>query len=202
MDNIFNIYTDGSCDNIRYPNYGGWAYVILDNNNIIESKSGNESHTTNNRMEMIAIINAISSLPDFSNATIFTDSKYCIGAFSNQYYARANTDLIKQFFDVVESKNLNISFEWVRGHDGNKWNEMVDKMANDEFEKASGCKITDFKRIKYDTAYKREVFKNCKEDVRNKLIAEILIDVASSKTVNDKYIIDKVKEINKLFKLN
>lgn len=202
MDNIFNIYTDGSCDNIRYPNYGGWAYVILENNNIIESKSGNESHTTNNRMEMIAIINAISSLPDFSNATIFTDSKYCIGAFSNQYYARANTDLIKQFFDVVEIKSLNISFEWVRGHDGNKWNEMVDKMANDEFEKASGCKITDFKRIKHDTAYKREVFKNYKEDVRNKLIAEILIDVARSNNVNDKYIIDKVKEINKLFKLN
>lgn len=202
MDNIFNIYTDGSCDNIRYPNYGGWAYVILENNNIIESKSGNESHTTNNRMEMIAIINAISSLPDFSHATIFTDSKYCIGAFSNQYYARANTDLIKQFFDIVESKSLNISFEWVRGHNGNEWNEMVDKMANDEFEKASGCKITDFKRIKYDADYKREVFKNYKEDVRNKLIAEILIDVASSKNVNDKYIIDKVKEINKLFKLN
>lgn len=202
MDNIFNIYTDGSCDNIRYPNYGGWAYVILENNNIIESKSGNESHTTNNRMEMIAIINAISSLPDFSNATIFTDSKYCIGAFSNKYYARANTDLIKQFFDIVESKSLDITFEWVRGHNGNEWNEMVDKMANDEFEKASGCKITDFKRIKYDADYKREVFKNYKEDVRNKLIAEILIDVASSKNVNDKYIIDKVKEINKLFKLN
>ena len=202
MDNIFNIYTDGSCDNIRYPNYGGWAYVILENNNIIESKSGNESHTTNNRMEMIAIINAISSLPDFSNATIFTDSKYCIGAFSNKYYARANTDLIKQFFDIVESKSLDITFEWVRGHNGNEWNEMVDKMANDEFEKASGCKITDFKRIKYDADYKREVFKNYKEDVRNKLIAEILVDVASSKNVNDKYIIDKVKEINKLFKLN
>ena len=202
MDNIFNIYTDGSCDNIRYPNYGGWAYVILENNNIIESKSGNESHTTNNRMEMIAIINAISSLPDFSNATIFTDSKYCIGAFSNKYYARANTDLIKQFFDIVESKSLDITFEWVRGHNGNEWNEMVDKMANDEFEKASGCKITDFKRINYDADYKREVFKNYKEDVRNKLIAEILIDVASSKNVNDKYIIDKVKEINKLFKLN
>ena len=199
---MFNIYTDGSCDNIRYPNYGGWAYVILENNNIIESKSGNESHTTNNRMEMIAIINAISSLPDFSNATIFTDSKYCIGAFSNKYYARANTDLIKQFFDIVESKSLDITFEWVRGHNGNEWNEMVDKMANDEFEKASGCKITDFKRIKYDADYKREVFKNYKEDVRNKLIAEILIDVASSKNVNDKYIIDKVKEINKLFKLN
>lgn len=202
MDNIFNIYTDGSCDNIRYPNYGGWAYVILENNNIIESKSGNESHTTNNRMEMIAIINAISSLPDFSNATIFTDSKYCIGAFSNQYYARANTDLIKQFIEIVESKSLDITFEWVRGHNGDEWNEMVDKMANDEFEKVSGCKITDFKRIKHDADYKREVFKNYKEGVRNKLIAEILIDVASSKNVNDKYIIDKVKEINKLFKLN
>lgn len=202
MDNIFNIYTDGSCDNIRYPNYGGWAYVILENNNIIESKSGNESHTTNNRMEMIAIINAISSLPDFSNATIFTDSKYCIGAFSNQYYARANTDLIKQFIEIVESKSLDITFEWVRGHNGDEWNEMVDKMANDEFEKVSGCKITDFKRIKHDADYKREVFKNYKEDVRNKLIAEILFDVARSNNVNDKYIIDKVKEINKLFKLN
>lgn len=202
MDNMFNIYTDGSCDNIRYPNYGGWAYVILENNNIIESKSGNESHTTNNRMEMIAIINSILALPDFSKATIFTDSKYCIGAFSNKYCARANTDLIKQFIEIVESKSLDITFEWVRGHNGDEWNEMVDKMANDEFEKVSGCKITDFKRIKHDADYKREVFKNYKEDVRNKLIAEILIDVARSNNVNDKYIIDKVIEINKLFKLN
>lgn len=50
------IYTDGSCDNIRYPNYGGWTYLTLENDVIIEEKSGNEVHTTNNRMEMFAYI--------------------------------------------------------------------------------------------------------------------------------------------------
>ena len=150
MNDSFIIYTDGSCDNIRYPNYGGWAYLILEDGEIIENKSGNDIYTTNKRMEMIAIINSISFLPNFSNVNIVTDSKYCIGAFSNQYDAKANKDLIEQFNNIVESKSLDIRFTWVRGHSGDKYNEMVDKMANNEFEKVSGYVITDFKKLKTD----------------------------------------------------
>lgn len=140
------IYTDGSCDNIRYPNYGGWAYLTLENDVIIEEKSGNEVHTTNNRMEMFAIISSLVNLPKFSKVEIITDSKYCIYAFTHEPSPSAkNIDLIGRFCEIVVSKNIDVIFKWVRGHCGDKYNEIVDKMANDEFEKASGEKITDFK---------------------------------------------------------
>lgn len=198
----FKIYTDGSCDNIQYPNYGGWAYLILENDEIIEQRSGWDIHTTNNRMEMIAILESLLELPYGSEVEIITDSQYCIGAFSGAYKAKANTDLIEQFAKNVEQKNLDVAFSWVRGHNGDKYNEIVDKMANDEYEKASGKEITDFNRIKTDKEYKKEVFKNSKTSERNKMIAEVLMSIVND--TNPKgadYIQSKVNEINLIFKM-
>lgn len=198
----FKIYTDGSCDNIQYPNYGGWAYLILENDEIIEQRSGWDIHTTNNRMEMTAILESLLELPCGSEVEIITDSKYCIGAFSIAYKAKANTDLIEQFTKIVEQNDLDVKFTWVRGHNGDKYNKMVDKMANDEYEKASGKEITDFNRIKTDKEYKKEVFKNSKTNERNKRIAEVLMSIVND--TNPKgadYIQSKVNEINLIFKM-
>ena len=96
------IYTDGSCDNIRYPNYGGWAYLILEDDCVIEEKSGNEVHTTNNRMEMFAIISSLVNIPKFSKVEIITDSKYCIYAFTNKPSFYENfKDLIEQCKELL-----------------------------------------------------------------------------------------------------
>lgn len=198
----FTIYTDGSCDNIQYPNYGGWAYLILENGNIIEQKSGNDIHTTNNRMEMVAIIESLVELPKFSEVEIFTDSEYCIGVLSNKYRAKVNLDIIEQFKELVNSKQLNVSFKWIKGHSNDKYNTIVDNLANEEFEKASGNKITDFKRIKTDEAYKKEVFKNSKQNMRNKLLAELIQSIINDTTPKGiDYIQEKVDEINTIFKL-
>lgn len=198
----FTIYTDGSCDNIQYPNYGGWAYLILENGNIIEQRSGNDIHTTNNRMEMVAIIESLVELPKFSEVEIFTDSEYCIGVFSNKYRAKVNLDLIEQFKELVDNKQLDVSFKWVKGHSNDKYNAIVDNLANKEFEKASGNKITDFKRIKTDESYKKEVFKNSKQNMRNKLLAELIQSIINDTTPKGiNYIQQKVDEINMIFKL-
>lgn len=203
-ENKFTIYTDGSCDNLRYPNYGGWSYLILEDGKEIERKSGNEIHTTNNRMEMIAIINAISELPIGSKVEIFSDSKYSIYAFTHKpnYYAK-NLDMIDSFFSICEERMLDVKFTWIKGHSGDKYNEIVDEMANDEFEKASGTKITDFKRLKTDKEYKNEVLKDYKVNARNKMLIEIITDIINDDCVkNEKYIIEKVNEINCVFKVN
>lgn len=198
----FKIYTDGACDNIQYPNYGSWAYLILENDEIIDQRSGWDIHTTNNRMEMTAILNSLGELPYNSEVEIFTDSQYCIGAFSNKYRAKANTDLIEQFRTIAKDKNLNIKFTWIKGHSGNNYNEIVDRLANDEYEKASGKQITDFERIKTDKEYKSQVFKNSKVNERNKMIAEVIMSVIKDerpKTTD--YVHSIVEEINCIFRL-
>lgn len=200
MANKVSIYTDGSCDNLRHPNYGGWAYVIIEDGVAIEEDAGCGTHTTNNRMELNAILFSLLNLPFFTSVTIYTDSQYCIGVLTKKYRAQANLDLIEQFFEIVEEKSLDVSFEWVKGHSGNKWNEKVDKMANDAFFKISGYDITDYKRLQQDKEYKKQVYKESKDDIRNKEIADILKKFAEETKVTNKLLDWGIHQINKLFK--
>lgn len=201
-ENKFIVYTDGSCDNIQYPNYGGWAYLVLENNEIIEQKSGNEIHTTNNKMELTAILNAVSVLPFGSEVEIITDSKYCIGLLSNQYNPKTNIEYLDTFNCLVDDKNLRVSFKWVKGHSGDKYNEIVDKLANDEYEKAGGKEIIDYKRLKVDKAYRHEVYKKSRKGARNKMLAELVQSIIDDdKPKGYDYIDNIVNEINLIFKL-
>lgn len=148
-NNAYVVYTDGSCDNIREPHYGGWAYIIKRQDEFIKKESGNDLHTTNNRMEMTAIINSIKNIPQRGYVRVFTDSKYCIGAFTKKEKDWwKNLDLIHEFINIRDDKSLNIDFKHVQGHGDDYYNNMVDKMANEEFEKASGYKLPDFQKLK------------------------------------------------------
>lgn len=118
------IYTDGSC--LKNPNGpGGWAFILLE-----EDKhwivSGNNSSTTNNRMELTAVIE---SLKFFSkkNCIIYTDSKYTKNCAEGKWKRKKNLDLWKEYEKY--SKNKNISFVWVKAHNGNYYNEKVDRIA-------------------------------------------------------------------------
>lgn len=137
--NAFEIYTDGACDNMRPPNYGSWAFVVLEDGEIIHDGKGSETNTTNNRMELFAIISSLIEIPNDSDIRIYTDSQYCIKVLSNMTKIfPANMDLIEQYRQIVGEMNLTINFSWVKGHNGNKYNEIVDKMAGDEFRRISG----------------------------------------------------------------
>lgn len=127
----FFAYTDGSCDHSNPQRPGGSAYIILDNNgNIYKKASKRFMHTTNNRMEMLAIISVINSLPVNSDVIIYTDSQYCILALKSDK-PKKNIDLVNKYHTLKE-KLSSVELEWVKGHNGNYYNELCDKMANEE----------------------------------------------------------------------
>lgn len=126
------IYTDGSCNLKSKEQYGGSAYIVIDNiAKVVRSEwSQGYRFCTNNQCELDAIIMAIDSIPPFSSALIITDSKYAITVLSNmkRIYPK-NMEFIEQFRFLIQQKHIDCKFEWVRGHSGNLFNEKVDKMA-------------------------------------------------------------------------
>lgn len=128
---MISIYTDGSC--IKNNN-GGWAFCIVnDDEDIIVS--GTEKNTTNNRMELIAVIESLDYINhiNYDNSftyNVYSDSLLTINCATNKWKRKSNLDLWKEF-DIV-SNNKKINFIWVKAHNGNKYNELVDVYARNE----------------------------------------------------------------------
>lgn len=134
----FIAYTDGSCNNLSPYGEGGAAYVILNaQRNIVKQSSKGFVGVTNNRMELMAILSAVAAVPAGSTLVIYTDSQYCIQVLTNEKnannYTRPNANIIRQYFNYA-SRLKAIRFEWVKGHNGDEFNEMVDALANSRTE--------------------------------------------------------------------
>lgn len=128
---MLEIYTDGSC--LKNPNGpGGWALCILENDKEFYI-CGNEKSTTNNRMELKAVIEAVSCLKKNQECIIYSDSQLIINCASNIWKRKANMDLWEEYENI--SKNKKIKFEWVKAHNKNYYNEIVDKLAFNEAKK-------------------------------------------------------------------
>lgn len=121
-------YTDGSCDNLSKERAGGAAYVILKNGEIAKIKNHGQLNTSNNRMELLAIISAVNACPDGAYVDIYTDSQYCILVLSKSYKPKKNPDLY-ELFKKCATHVAGVRFHWVKGHDGNKYNELADQLA-------------------------------------------------------------------------
>lgn len=142
---MIEIYTDGAC--IGNPGAGGWGAVLLYKGHQKEI-SGKANYTTNNRMEMKAVIEALKAVKKSeSGITIYTDSKYVmdgitkwIFSWKNNGWKSANKKPIKNdelWRELDEScANHVIKWVWVKGHDGNHFNEMADKLARKAAESA------------------------------------------------------------------
>lgn len=127
--NLTTIYTDGSC--LKNPDGpGGWGGIIIDADGDEFHISGNSPVTTNNRMEMTAVIETLRLVKPKKHYKIITDSMLVINCATGKWKRNANNDLWEEYDKV--SKDKYISFEWVKGHNGNHYNEMVDKMALSE----------------------------------------------------------------------
>lgn len=124
------IYTDGSC--LSNPGPGGWAAIILDGASKIILK-GREKSTTNNRMEMMAVISGLESVSNDDNVTIYSDSKYVINSITLGWKRKANLDLWKLLDQQLIGKN--VEWKWVKGHSGDKYNEEADEIAQSEARK-------------------------------------------------------------------
>ena len=134
---MIKIYTDGSC--LSNPGNGGWAAIIKINGEI-KKISGNEKNTTNNRMELMAPINALKNINSKDPIEIFTDSKYVkngITEWINTWVLNnwktskkenvKNKDLWLELHKLNQS--LNVKWNWVKAHAGDPLNEEVDMLA-------------------------------------------------------------------------
>ncbi len=136
---MIEIYTDGACSG--NPGRGGWAAIIIYEKKI-EKIAGSSNDTTNNRMELIAVISALKYVKD-KNIRIYTDSKYTKDGIEkwisnwkkNGWRTTSkqnvkNIDLWKQLDQLNQDKNIN--WRWVKGHSENKYNNMADKLARSQ----------------------------------------------------------------------
>jgi len=135
-----DLFTDGACSG--NPGPGGWAYILRHPESGSEvERSGGERHTTNNRMELTAVIEGLSALQHHrSSVAIYSDSRYVldglrewIDGWKKRGWKRAgnkpvlNIELWKQLDDLRSEHDLD--FHWVRGHNDHPENERCDKLA-------------------------------------------------------------------------
>ena len=125
----FEIYTDGSCSGNHGP--GGWGVVLLENQNQYDL-SGGEAATTNNRMELTAVIRGLEATPEGSSSVINSDSQYIVNTMNLGWKRNANKDLWGALDSLVKSRD--VKFIWVKGHAGNTWNEKADRLAVEAME--------------------------------------------------------------------
>ena len=131
------IHTDGGAD--PNPGPGGWGAVLRSRGHLIEL-SGYEPHTTNNRMELTAAIEALRSLNTPCEVDLYTDSQYLrrgitewISGWQKRNWIRANgspvvnVDLWKAL--DAQTQQHTVRWHWVKGHRGNRWNERADRLA-------------------------------------------------------------------------
>lgn len=141
MKNI-DIYTDGACSG--NPGKGGWGAVLVYGNNEKELSGGNPN-TTNNRMELTAVIEALKALKEPCSVKLTTDSKYVCDAVNQRWVygwkkngwkksdkkPALNVDLWQELLPLLEIHN--VEFIWVKGHNGHKYNERCDTLAVNEY---------------------------------------------------------------------
>ena len=138
------LYTDGACSG--NPGPGGWC-AILTYNTYEKVISGGEENTTNNRMELSAIINGLKALKEPCEVKIVTDSKYFSDAIEKGWlFGWAKNGFIKSDKKPVLNQELwkellalmkphKITVDWIKGHNGHPYNERCDKIATTESKK-------------------------------------------------------------------
>lgn len=125
----YEIFTDGGYS--MQHKKGAYAFIILKNGKEWKRQGVPISNETNNRCEIKAILNAVKALPKGCKASICSDSQYALGILGNDHWtAKANTDLVNEYKEYVEKNELDLEYYWVRGHNGNKWNEECDAICN------------------------------------------------------------------------
>jgi ribonuclease HI len=132
---VTTVYTDGACRG--NPGPGGWAWAV----DAGPSASGGEPHTTNQRMEVTAVVQALQSLP--GPLLVVSDSTYVVNCFRQKWWVGwqrrgwrnsqnkpvANQDLWKVLLELALDPSRTVTFDWVKGHSGDRMNDLVDLLA-------------------------------------------------------------------------
>ena len=142
----YTIYCDGACSG--NPGPGGYAFVVLLGNEPVLKVAGHKDKTTNNCMELTAVVRSIKHAQTLTKLKdiwldIYSDSAYCVNAIDqgwvqiwkkNGWKTKAdkdvkNRELWEELLEIQKNKRLKIKMHKVKGHSGNKFNELVDRAA-------------------------------------------------------------------------
>lgn len=148
MQRTLVVFTDGGCSG--NPGPGGWAFVITEGGAQLLARSGGEQQTTNNRMELTAVIEALESINQLGGAVgaieINTDSQYVkngitqwIHTWKRNGWRTASKDPVKnkEFWVALDAlaEKMPVTWKWVKGHAGIELNEKCDAMVRQEMDK-------------------------------------------------------------------
>ncbi len=133
------VFTDGSCE--PNPGPGGWGFVWVEKGGIVLERWGGEVQTTNNRMELTALIEAYKALPEDTEITVHSDSQLCVKTI-NEWAAGwerrgwrrkggpiKNLELVRELYALART-HPHVTLAWIRAHDGTLWNEYADALAS------------------------------------------------------------------------
>lgn len=145
IENKVEIYADGACSQDAGNGIGGWGALIIEYQSLVilgveREIYGGDSSTTNNKMEMTACIKALESLSERSIVTLYTDSKYIVNGITMWIRGWKKSGWITQNGEPVKNRELweilddlckkhRVNWKWVRGHSGNRGNEIADGLA-------------------------------------------------------------------------
>ena len=140
---MITIYTDGGCSG--NPGPGGWAFAVSENGMLVDSASGGDGATTNNRMELTAVINALkyARAKGENEVTILTDSQYVkngitdwIRSWKRKGWRTSSNSPVKnvEYWTELDELNssLSVTWSWVKGHAGIDGNEECDRLVRME----------------------------------------------------------------------
>ena len=132
------VFTDGAAE--PNPGPGGWGAVYVVDGAIVGELHGHEPHTTNNRMELTALIAGCRMVPRNAKATIYSDSDLCVKSitiWARNWKARGwrkkdgeikNLELVQELYDLYHG-HPGLTLQWIRAHVGHRWNEYADSLA-------------------------------------------------------------------------
>lgn len=133
------VFTDGASEG--NPGPGGWGAVLVVDGQVVVTDHGSEPHTTNNRMELKAMIAGLKMLPSDTETNVYTDSQLVVNIltkWAEGWKAKgwtkkssgpiANLELVKEAYDLARSRPK-VSILWIKAHSGNRWNEYADSLA-------------------------------------------------------------------------
>jgi ribonuclease HI len=132
------VFTDGSA--MPNPGPGGWGFVHVEGGKVLGSKHGRSPRTTNNQMELMALIEAFKSLPENASITVYSDSNLCVQTINewakswerNGWKRKTgpikNLELVQELYRE-HLKRPGVKLQWIKAHNGWLWNEYADALS-------------------------------------------------------------------------
>jgi ribonuclease HI len=133
------VFSDGACEG--NPGPGGWAAVWVEDDRIVREASGADPATTNNRMELAALIAAYRMLPEAAEIAVYSDSQLCVRTINEwaegwerrgwkrKGGAIANLEQVQELWRLAR-RHPRVTLCWIKAHDGSRWNEYADAVAS------------------------------------------------------------------------